>query len=248
LVPARDGFDPEITLGGPADGMSVPQGAEVPVSFSCEDRGGSTLQTCDGPAGRRLDTTTPGSHTWQVVARDGSGRQTTSTRRYTVLAPTPAPPVVTTSPPPAPTGPLTSPATPAGSRPDLAVRPAPGSWVGSRVYSPTRQVARVDLPRAPSTRVVVLRLTNRGETRGRLLLRGPDTVAGGAVVVSYRSGGKDRTRAVSRGWRTPALEPGQSVRVRARITTVRPSGGQWTLPLRSGASGLRDRVLVVPRG
>ncbi|HXH78828.1 arylsulfotransferase family protein [Nocardioides sp.] len=247
LVPERDGFDPEVTLDGPVDGLSVPQGAEVPVSFACEDRGGSTLQTCVGPAGRRLDTTTPGHHTWQVVARDGSGRRTTVTRTYTVVAPAPAPTPAIPAVPPVPPVPAVPP-TLAGPRPDLAVRPARGSWVGSRAYSPTRQVAKVDLPRAPGTRVVVLRLTNRGETRGRLWLRGSDTVANGAVVVSYRSDGKDRTRAVSRGWRTPALAPGQSVRIRAQITAVGPGADRWTLALRSGGSGLRDLVLLVPRG
>ena len=40
-------------LDGPADGVvRGAVGAAVPVSYSCADRGGSTFQSCDGPAGR----------------------------------------------------------------------------------------------------------------------------------------------------------------------------------------------------
>ena len=88
LVTVPDRIDPVVTLDGPADGTSVAQGSTVPVSFSCTDRGGSTLQACDGPAGRRLDTSTAGTHTWSVTARDGAGRTSTASRSYTVIAAT----------------------------------------------------------------------------------------------------------------------------------------------------------------
>jgi hypothetical protein len=237
LVPARDGFDPEVTLDGPADGVTVTQGAAVPVSFSCEDRGGSTLQTCDGPAGQRLDTADVGEHTGQVVARDGSGRQTSVTRRYTVTA-APAPTPSSTPTPPVLAPPADDP------RPDLAVRTVGRSWVGAGAYAPTAQTSSLRFRRGNPVRVLHIRVTNTGLTTGRFRLRGPTTLGRGAVDVSYRSGGRSRTRVMARGWRTPALAPGTSLRVRVRVR-LRPTGrDNWSLPVRASGGGVKDRVVV----
>ncbi|UUZ59291.1 hypothetical protein [Nocardioides sp. B-3] len=73
LVPNRDGFDPRVTVDGPADGVTVARGVDVAVSFSCRDTGGSTLQSCDGPVGERLDTTTAGAHTGRLRRATGRG-------------------------------------------------------------------------------------------------------------------------------------------------------------------------------
>lgn len=245
LVPERDGFDPEVSLAGPSEGVTVAQGADVPVTFSCRDLGGSTLQTCDGPAGRRLDTSTVGQHTWSVTARDGSGRHTAITRSYTVTA--------TAATTPTPTTPTTGPTTPAplppvgGPRPDLAVRPVRGPWVGAGDHAPTPQTAVLDLRRGREVRVLRVRLTNTGTTPGRFRLRAPTAVGGGALGLGYRSGGESRTRAISRGWRTPTLAPGKSLWVRVRLTVRRTPPARWTLPVRASADGLHDRVLVTPR-
>ncbi len=244
LVPARDGFDPRVTVDGPADGLTVAQGADVPVSFSCEDTGGSTLQSCDGPAGRRLDTTVAGTHTWQVTARDGVGRQTTVSRTYTVTA-APAP-TSTTAPTTVPTAePTTSPATSQPTlsrRPDLAVRTARGSWVGAGEVSPTPQRAVLRLRSTVHT--LVVRLTNTGTRAGRMRFHGPRRRGRGAVVLTYRFEGEDRTSAVSRWWRTPRLAPGQSMRVHVRVTLRRTDPQGWRLPLRATGGGSRDRVVV----
>lgn len=232
LVPERDGFDPEVTLDGPADGVTVTQGTDVPVAFSCSDRGGSTLQACDGPTGQRLDTTVAGTHTWQVSARDGSGRRTTITRSYTVT-PGPVPP---TTPPPAAPLPVAAP------RPDLAVRTAPGSWLGAGELSPTPQTAILRLRRGEG--VFRIRLTNTGTESSRFRLHGAVMRGRGAVVLRYRSGGVERTRAIARGWRTPVVAPGNSLRVLVRVTLLRTTSTSWTVPVRATGGGLADRALV----
>ena len=253
LVPARDGFDPQVTLDGPPDGVTVAQGADVPVSFSCEDRGGSTLQTCDGPAGQRLDTAVVGQHTWQVAARDGSGRQVTVTRGYTVTAAT-APPITspttptvtpTAAPTSAPTLPVLTPPVD-GPRPDLAVSTVRRSWVGAGVYAPTMQTGVLHV-RSNPVRVFRIRVTNTGRSTGRFWLRGPSALGRGAVDVGYRSRGKTRTRAMARGWRTPALSPGACLRLRVRVTVRRTSPESGSLPVRATGGGLGDRVVVTLR-
>lgn len=247
LVPARDGFDPQVTLSGPADGAMLAQGADVPVTFACEDRGGSTLQTCDGPVGQRLDTSTVGSHTWQVTARDGSGRESTVTRGYTVTAaptpPTDAPSTPTPTAAPTAGPPPSAPPVPAAAaRPDLAVSTVPGSWVGAGEHAPTPQTAILAGQRA--VRVLRIRLTNSGTASSRFRLHGPATRGRGDVTLDYRSRGVVRTRALSRGWRTPALAPGASLRVRVRVTLRPRVTKDWRVRLRATGGGRSDRVMV----
>ena len=255
LVPARDGFDPEVVLDGPAHGVVVPQGAEVPVSFSCTDRGGSTLQSCDGPAGRRLDTSAPGTRTWSVTARDGSGRTTTRTRSYTVLATPTEPPATPPTPPtPVPTTPVEPPvdppvaAPPAPARADLSIRVARTPWVGAADLLPAPQDLRAAVRpgRAVSASV---RVTNAGSTRGRFVLRAPDSLGRGALEAAYVHRGTVRTRALDRdGWRTPALAPGESVRLSVRVV-ARPSArpGRSALRVTAASAAGRDRVRLLVR-
>jgi DNA-binding beta-propeller fold protein YncE len=88
---ARDAQAPTIDLVTPADGAHYEQGAAVAVDYTCADEGGSGLQSCTGdvPDGDPLDTSSPGSHDFTVVARDGAGNETTMTHSYTVTAPSP---------------------------------------------------------------------------------------------------------------------------------------------------------------
>lgn len=242
LVPERDGFDPQVVLDGPADGLTVTQGSVVPVEFSCTDRGGSTLRSCDGPSGRRLDTTTAGTRTWSVTARDGSGRTTTRTRSYTVAA-APSAPTPTAPTPPQPT------AAPLPATPDLSVRVLPRRrWVGTGALAPTVQDVRAGARPRQVVRARV-RLINVGDTRGRFRLRAPASVARGQITLSYRSRGRLRTHAVSgRGWRTPAMAPGDRLRV-----TVRAKGGKairkgrHAVRIRAIGEEQRDRVRIVLR-
>lgn len=251
MVPARDGFDPQVTIDGPADGASVAVGAVVPVTYSCTDRGGSTLQSCDGPSGDRLDTSTTGTRSWAVTARDGAGRTTTLTRSYTVTTgPVPADEVAST-PTPAPT--TAAPAPPVAAAravPDVAVRTGRRDpWVGAGVRSPLEQAAVTTLRTGPgAARTMAMRVTNAGTAPGRFVVRGPATVRKSAAV-TYRALGRSRTRAVTgRGWRTPLLDVGESVRLRVVATANNRAGRELLrIPLRAGRGRATDRVVVLVR-
>ena len=90
-VKPRDAQAPTIDLVTPAEGAEYEQGAAVAVDYTCADEGGSGLSSCTGdvPDGDPLDTSTPGSHDFTVVARDGEGNETTVTHSYTVTEPSP---------------------------------------------------------------------------------------------------------------------------------------------------------------
>lgn len=235
LVPARDGYAPEVVIDSPADGVTVAHGADVPLAFSCTDRGGSTLQTCDGPVGRRLDTAAPGTHTWSVTARDGSGRTTTRSGSYTVLA-----------------APATAPATPTAAAgpamPDLSLRVPGTPWSGSGALLPTPQDARASL-RPGRTARATLRVRNAGGTRGRFVIRAPARLARQTLEVTYVHRGVVRTRAVSgRGWRTPALSPNETLAVRLRLSAddaARP--GRVAIRVAARSTTSRDRVRLLVR-
>ncbi|WP_457208838.1 hypothetical protein, partial [Nocardioides sp. P5_C9_2] len=124
-----------------------------------------------------------------------------------------------------------------------------GTWVGAGELAPTAQTAIARLHHPGATVRVRVRLTNTGAAAGRIRLRGPARLAGGAIDVGYRVAGRDRRHAVStRGWRSPVLAPGRSVLVLARITLVRRPGGEGrVLPLRAGAGVSTDRLAVVLR-
>ncbi|MGZ6674600.1 MAG: PxKF domain-containing protein, partial [Solirubrobacteraceae bacterium] len=85
-VKPRDEQAPTIDLVTPADGAQYEQGAAVAVHYTCADEGGSGLSSCTGdvPDGDPLDTSTPGAHSFTVVARDAAGHETTLTHAYTV--------------------------------------------------------------------------------------------------------------------------------------------------------------------
>jgi 6-phosphogluconolactonase (cycloisomerase 2 family) len=94
-VKPRDEQAPTIDLRTPAEGAEYEQGADVRADYSCADEGGSGLQSCTGdvPDGDRLDTATPGPHTFTVVARDGAGHVATVTHEYSVAPDEQAPAV-----------------------------------------------------------------------------------------------------------------------------------------------------------
>jgi len=92
---------PTVTLTSPADGASFLNGAVVNADYTCADEGGSGLLACDGtvPSGSPIDTTSPGSRTFEVTATDGAGNETTVRHSYTVFADETAPTVDLASPP-----------------------------------------------------------------------------------------------------------------------------------------------------
>jgi hypothetical protein len=78
-----DMVGPTVTFTSPAaDGATFTQGARIPLTFSCADEN-SGVASCDG--GSLLDTSTPGTFTYSVTARDRAGNETVVTRGYTVI-------------------------------------------------------------------------------------------------------------------------------------------------------------------
>jgi hypothetical protein len=82
-----DETPPVVDLRSPVDGTTVPRGTEVVVDYSCSDEGGSELESCEGNVadGATLDTSTLGSKTVTVTARDGAGNETVASATIEVV-------------------------------------------------------------------------------------------------------------------------------------------------------------------
>jgi hypothetical protein len=90
---------PAVSFGAPVDGAVYEIGDRVAIDYACSDgASGSGIQACSGPLpiGAPLDTTRPGTFTFQVVALDGAGNLSTATASYTVVDRTPPAVSITT--------------------------------------------------------------------------------------------------------------------------------------------------------
>jgi hypothetical protein len=78
---------PTVAIATPAVGAVYTQGRPVPAAFSCADEGGAGVASCVGSTanGANLDTSTPGTFTLTVTARDAAGNETVATRSFTVI-------------------------------------------------------------------------------------------------------------------------------------------------------------------
>lgn len=90
-----DHTSPEVILNGLAEGDEFVQDEVVAIDYSCSDIL-SGIQSCVGDLGSGdfLDTSTPGDHTFAVVATDRAGTEKVLTRSYTVLEPDTTDPVI----------------------------------------------------------------------------------------------------------------------------------------------------------
>ena len=70
-----------------SEGAVYTQGRPVPAGFTCADAGGAGVASCVGSTanGSNLDTSTPGTFTLTVTARDAAGNETVASRSYTVI-------------------------------------------------------------------------------------------------------------------------------------------------------------------
>jgi hypothetical protein len=77
---------PTITLKTPKSGASYKKGATVKASYSCKAGSGSTLSSCKGTVatGKKISTTTVGSHSFTVTATDKDGRTAKKKVTYAV--------------------------------------------------------------------------------------------------------------------------------------------------------------------
>lgn len=86
---------PNATLNGFTDGQEFQQGELVAIEYACTDDL-SGIQTCVGDVGSGdfLPTSTPGPHTFTVIATDKAGTEFELTRSYTVVEPDTTDPVL----------------------------------------------------------------------------------------------------------------------------------------------------------
>lgn len=86
----RETTAPTVTVSAPVDGGRYVARTAVAAAYSCVDEAaGSGLESCVGTvaSGQAIDTGTPGVKTFTVTARDRFGNTTSTTVRYTVVAP-----------------------------------------------------------------------------------------------------------------------------------------------------------------
>ena len=85
LAQSPDVTPPTITIVTPEEGASYEQGRPVTASFSCADE--AALASCDGSVanGAAISTSTIGSFTFTVNAKDAAGNTQTATRHYSVV-------------------------------------------------------------------------------------------------------------------------------------------------------------------
>ncbi len=86
-----DAVDPTVDLRVPAAGAVFEVGAAAFADFSCDDAGGSGLDTCVGTVadGAAIDTATGGERTFTVTATDHDGNETVVSHSYVVRDPVP---------------------------------------------------------------------------------------------------------------------------------------------------------------
>lgn len=90
---------PVVDLRSPGDDLRVEVGTAIEVDFSCSDEGGSELASCVGSVadGAWLDTSSVGSRSVTVAARDNAGNETVVTHDVEVVDETP-PSILLSSP------------------------------------------------------------------------------------------------------------------------------------------------------
>jgi hypothetical protein len=78
-----------VHITSPAAGASYKPGQSVTAAYACTPGGLFAIATCQGPvaSGAKVDTKSPGKHTFTVTGTDQDGQTGTATVTYTVLPP-----------------------------------------------------------------------------------------------------------------------------------------------------------------
>jgi hypothetical protein len=84
---------PSVTITAPANGSRYALGQRVASRFTCADPTGPGIRSCldqhGNPSGKRVDTSTTGSHAFTVTATSRDGQTASSHISYKVTRPTP---------------------------------------------------------------------------------------------------------------------------------------------------------------
>jgi hypothetical protein len=81
---------PSITISSPAAGVRFAIGQRVAAAYGCQDgASGPGILSCSGsaPNGKRIATSTPGTHSFKVTATSLDGQSATKTVTYNVALP-----------------------------------------------------------------------------------------------------------------------------------------------------------------
>ncbi|MET0837231.1 MAG: aryl-sulfate sulfotransferase [Marmoricola sp.] len=225
LAVVPDTVRPRLEVSTPAPNASYAYGQVVTPDFTCTDRGGSSLHSCQGP--RTLPTRSPGRHTFTARATDGDGNTSTISRSYTVAQPPPA------------------------YRVDGVVRRAGAGWVGNNVYgSYLRQRVTQTVRRDGATATSSVRVQNEGNRPDTISVRG--TGGTSRFSVTYYAGRTNVTARVRAGTWRPTLAAGRYVDLRLVVKRLGPaSPGHLVQAVVSMVSGgnsrARDAVASVVR-
>jgi hypothetical protein len=78
---------PTIAIPAPLDGATYFQYQSIKASYSCQPANGVNIASCVGDTnlGNAIDTSTPGTHTFTVAAKDTADNQATKTVTYNVI-------------------------------------------------------------------------------------------------------------------------------------------------------------------
>jgi hypothetical protein len=220
--PVPDAIRPAVVLTAPAPGATFAFGETVSSDFSCTDRGGSNLQACAGSVaeGARINTSTPGTHTFTVVAKDGAGNTTTVTRTYRVG--------------------------PAPYQPDAQIKTAgSGAFTGNNVYAyagVAKQDVTQSIAKTGRSVVALARFQNDGTRTDRITIRG--TTGTAKFQVSYFAGSTNVTKRVTAGtYKTPSLATGKTFSLRVRVTRTANAKPGVSRTVRLSATSVHDPVM-----
>jgi hypothetical protein len=226
-----DRTSPTVQLATPADGAEYARGALVLADYTCADEvGGTGLRawgSCVGPVAidAPVDTWTLGSHAFTATAVDAAGNVGTTTHTYEVLE----------------------------NQPDNQIaNAAAGGWVGDDVRNAVgRGQTRVARVGRGGALTYLVRIQNDTGATDRFHVQGGR--GDRRWQVSYRSGGRNVTAAVTAGRFTVGpLAPGQLafLRVVVRPTRFAHAGDQKVVRITSSAVSpgtSRDTVVAVSR-
>lgn len=79
-----DTIDPSVSVSSPVEGAVYSRGQSVLARYLCTDSGSPVTCTAPASTGTPLDTSTPGTHVFQVTATDAAGNSTSVVRPYVV--------------------------------------------------------------------------------------------------------------------------------------------------------------------